>query len=186
MERGVGNLFSGAAKIMAERDEPTDAKVPDVVVEEAAPTEVGAPERAAVAPAEDVGSAEPSGDADAIDMAAAMRERMERLVNHVIGRAEAAAQPDEQRHAAAAEATALFAQAAERLENAVFSPGESAPLDRAQLAQFFQSSFSALQGQILALLDDGSGTAGNPATTYGPGAGAEAMSTPRGRVDFEG
>ena len=119
-------------------------------------------------------------------MAAAMRERMESLVDHVLGRAEAAGYPDEQREAAAAEATALFAQAAERLENAVFNPGEGAPLDRAQLARFFQSSFSALQGQIFALLGDGPGGAGSPATTYGPGAGAEAMSAPRGRVDFEG
>ncbi|MEC8513375.1 MAG: hypothetical protein VX015_14625 [Planctomycetota bacterium] len=183
MERGVGNLFAGAARIMAESGEPTDSKVPDVTVEDADPIERGDLQ---VAPAEDLGSAESFESGESNEMAAAMRERMQSLVDHVLGRAEAAGYPDEQRDAAAAEATALFAQAAERLENAVFSPGEGAPLDRAQLARFFQTSFSALQGQILALLGDGSSAAGSPATTYGPGAGAEAMSTPRGRVDFAG
>ena len=186
MERGVGNLFAGAAEIMAERDEPADTKVPDLALEDAVPTGAGDPQNAPAAPAANVSSPEPTADGDAVDMAAAMRERMGNLVDHVLGRAEAAGYPDQQRDAAAAEATALFAQAAERLESAVFNPGEGAPLDRAQLSQFFQASFSALQGQILALLDDRSGAAGHPATTYGPGAGAEAMSTPRGRVDFEG
>ncbi len=186
MERGVGNLFAGAAEIMAERDQPTDSKVPDVAVEGAAPTRVGDLQASPAAASGEVTSLEPADGGETVDMAAAMRERMEGLVDHVLGRAEAAGYPDEQREAAAAEATALFAQAAERLENAVFNPGEGAPLDRAQLARFFQSSFSALQGQIFALLGDGAGGAGSPATTYGPGAGAEAMSAPRGRVDFEG
>lgn len=183
MERGVANLFSGAAKIMAAGGGPADSKSSDVAVEDAAP---GEPVDTSLAALRDAGSAEAASGEQGADMAAAMRERMENLVDHVLGRAEAAGYPDDQRGAAAAEATALFEQVAGRLDAAVFDPGDGAPLDRAQLAGFFERSFSALQGQILALLGDSPASGGTPATTYGPGAGAEAMSTPRGQVDFQG
>ena len=183
MERGVANLFSGAARIMADRGGPARLKSTDVASEEAAP---GVAVDASPADVRDAVSPEGASADQSADMAAAMRERMENLVDHVLGRAEAAGYPDEQRGAAAAEATALFEQVAGRLDAAVFEPGDGAPLDRAQLAGFFERSFSALQGQILALLGDSPGSDGTPATTYGPGAGAEAMSTPRGQVDFRG
>lgn len=186
MERGVGSLFAGAARLMADRERPTDSKSLDVAVENAVPAKDGKDAGSRVASVEGVGSPEAASDDESVDTAAAMRERMGSLVDHVLRRADAAGYPDAQREAAAAEAAALFEQAAGRLDAAVFEPGEGAPLNRTELARFFQSSFSALRGEILALLDDGPGATGNPATTYGPGAGAEAMSTPRGQVDFQG
>ena len=154
MERGVGNLFSGAAEIMAERDGPRTRRCrtwpwrtrPTRSPGISRPRLLRPPGRRVLPRAH--------GDASRTwppPCGSAWRT----WSVHVLGRAEAAGYPDEQREAAAAEATALFAQAAERLENAVFNPGEGAPLDRAQLARFFQASFSALQGQILALLGDG-------------------------------
>ena len=130
MERGVANLFSGAAKIMAAGGAPAGSKSSAVAAEDVAP---GEPVETAMAAPRDAGLPDAVSAEQGADMAAAMRERMESLVDHVLGRAEAAGYPDEQRGAAAAEATALFEQVAGRLDAAVFAPGDGAPLDRAQL-----------------------------------------------------
>lgn len=167
MERGVGNLFAGAAKIMAAGG-ASDGDGADV-------------------------SAKASVDAEALPdatqatdspMATHMRERMQQLVDHVLQRADAAGYPDDERRATAEAATAAFASAAERLESAVFDHQTGAPIDRAGLTQFFQAAFGSLQGQLSNLLSGG--PTGPGATTYGPGAGAEALREPRGRLDLRG
>lgn len=163
MERGVGNLFAAAAEIMREETTESDS--------------IGTTGASEAAPDQD--------QAEDTALADVMRRRMASLVDHVLERADGAGYPDAQREVAAQEATALFEQAASRLEQAVFEPGDGQPIDRAGLTQFFQASFSALQGQILSLLGGDEGQTGS-ATTYGPGAGAEAMNTPRGLVDFQG
>ena len=122
----MGNLFAGAARIMAESGEPTDSKVPDVTVEDADPIERADLQ---VAPAEDLGSAESfeSGESTrwpppcaSVCRAAGPRARPRRS-RWLPGRAARRRRRG---------GDALFAQAAERLENAVFSPGEGAPRPR--------------------------------------------------------
>ena len=76
-------------------------------------------------------------------MAAAMRERMESLVDHVLGRAELPATPTSSARRLPRRRLRCSRRLAERLEDAVFNPGEGAPLDPAQLARFFQSSFGS-------------------------------------------
>ena len=181
MDRGFGNLFQGATDIMNSGREaaPTSAATNSGAVAAAA----SAPAPAQSSQSVPTESEEGSSDGGDSDMAAAVRERMSNFVDHATERALGAGYPDDQRAAVAEAATAIFNQAAGRLENAVFNPGNGDPIDRDGLASLFQATFTALQGQIQSLLGD---QPQKPAAMYGPGAGAEAINSPIGRVDYAG
>jgi len=185
IDRGFGNLFQGATEIMsAGRDSgDSSAAMNTGAVAAAAPASVSTAAQQP-APADGEGDSAESGDTD---MAAAVRERLSSFVDHATERALGADYPDEERQAVAEAATAIFNQAAERLENAVFNPGNGDPIDRDGLASLFQATFTALQGQIQSLLGDQSQSdRGAPAAIYGPGAGAEAINSPAGRFNYAG
>lgn len=190
IDRGFGNLFQGATDMMnagrqgGGMDSGMEGGMDSAVQASSMPIAAAAAAPMAM-PTEPtrpgpVESEAPEGDSA---MAASIRERLSGFVDHVTERALGAGYPDGERQAVAEAATEIFNQAASRLENAVFSPGQGDSIDRDGLASLFQSTFTALQGQIQAMLGD-QPTA--PAAMYGPGAGPEAINSPIGRVDFSG
>lgn len=182
IDRGFGNIFQGATDMMNAGRQGADMAGPTVAT--AMPT-VGPAPAPMVMPMEPtrpgpVVSETPAGESE---MAASVRERLSSFVDHVTERALNAGYPDEERQAMAEAATDIFNQAADRLENAVFNPGNGDPIDRDGLASLFQATFTALQGQIQSMLGDQPKAS---AAMYGRGAGPEAINSPKSLLDYAG
>lgn len=193
IERGLGNLFSGATEIMTNARAP-QAPPPNGMSTEEAPMPSDemamkplpdAEVTMAAVSTENAGPMAAPGEMPEpglSDMGASVRDRMMGFAEHVSSRIEGANYPDDQRRATADATNALFESAVARLDAAVFNPQTGSPIDRNGLTQLFSATFNALQGQISSLL----GESQKGATLYGADSSTDSTRTATSSLDVAG